>query len=440
LDGAACSSYYTAGDQPLSIGMKIDCRATDRASAIVASLGRTEDVRFSPDNRRLAIAAFNKHRIAILDVEVSRSGGSPGVQLTGGIEISSSAVRYPHGVDFLDDETIVVSSREGGVAIFKLPVVDANDCDLTPIQFLPSGGSIIRTPGSVSVVPGEDGLCELLVCNNYADNVSRHIVDRNAGCSIAKSEVLLRKWLNLPDGVCVSRDGRWIAISNHNTHGGLIYERSALLNEESSPVGVFRGVSFPHGMRFSADGRHLFLADAGAPFVHVYACGDHGWHGTRMPAASIRMMDEQAYRRGRNNPEEGGPKGIDLDKSMTVLATTCEHQRLQFLDAAAMLAAASAGSPVMDVEYELGTLAFDAEHKALASDVAEAKMVQRRIRELELLAAHQERRAEKFKAKAARQKARAARAKAKAGLVIGGKPRRITAPLSWLIFAFKRPN
>jgi hypothetical protein len=419
--------------------MKIDYRATDRVRAVVASLGRTEDLRFSPNNRRLAIAAFNQSRIAILDVEVSKSGESPEVLLTGGITISSPTVSYPHGVDFLDDETIAVASRQGGVAVFRLPVVNANDCDLSPIQFLrPGSGSIVHTPGSVSVFHGEGGLCELLICNNYADNVSRHTVDRNAGYSIVESGILLSKWLNLPDGICASRDGRWIAVSNHNTHGVLLYERSESLNEESSPVGVLRGVSFPHGMRFSADGRHLFLADAGAPFVHVYGCGDQGWHGTRMPAASIRMMDGEVFRRGRKNPQEGGPKGLDLDKSMTVLATTSEHQCLQFLDAAAVLAAASSGSPVVEVEYELGALEVDAHTRAYARDTVDVRAAERRICELELLAAHQERRAEKFKAKAARQKAKVARARAKAGLVIGGRPRRMTAPLSWLIYAFKR--
>jgi hypothetical protein len=59
--------------------------------------------------------------------------------------------------------------------------------------------------------------------------------------------------------------------------------------------------------------------------------------------------------------------------------------------------------------------------------------------DLEMLASHQERRAEKFKAKAARQKPRLARrAKAKAALGTGGWPRRITASLSWLLYAFKR--
>ena len=36
----------------------------------------------------------------------------------------------------------------------------------------------------------------------------------------------------------------------------------------------------------------------------------------------------------RLNPQEGGPKGIDIDKDMTVLAATCEFQTLAFFDLA----------------------------------------------------------------------------------------------------------
>ena len=367
--------------------------------------------------------------------------------MTGGIAVSSSVLHYPHGVDFLDDETIVVANREGGLAIFKLPDARANDCDLSPIQVV-EPGSVVYSPGSVSVLPVENGLCELLVCNNYADSVSRHVV--NAGGTMVKSEILLRKWLDFPDGVCTTGDGRWIAISNHSTHGVLLYERSEFLNQDSSPAGVLRGVSFPHGLRFSADGRHLFLADAGAPFVHVYTTDDGEWHGARGPAASIRVMDEQTFRTGRNNPQEGGPKGIDVDKSMTVLAVTSEYQPLQFLDLAAVLSAASSAPAVMEAEYEFGQLelaaifktqrrhadyrAATAEAKAAEAD-ARAAAAERKIRELKAFAAHQEGRAEKFKAKAARLKARA-----RAGFVIGGTPWRITAPLSRLFYALKRPN
>jgi hypothetical protein len=440
----------------VSLAMKIEYRADERSRAVIGSLGRTEDIRFSPNGRRLAIAAFNDSRIAIFTVEIGRAGGVLEVQLTDGIKISSPALRYPHGLDFLDDATLAVASRDGGIAIFRVPPSHTGNADLSPIQVLGNeSGSLISTPGSVSIVCREGDLCELLVCNTYVDTVSRHLVDRNAGCSILESEVLLRKWIDLPDGVCTSRDGRWIAVSNHNTHGVLLYERSAPLNESSSPVGVLRGATYPHGLRFSANGRYLLLADAGAPFVHAYACGSEGWHGTRTPAASIRVMDEHVFRSARHSPKEGGPKGVDLDPSMTVLATTSEGQPLQFLDAEAVLATVPLPSSAVEVEYELAVLDAAAKIKAHARHAgakaaaaatraaeagARATAAEQRARKLESMVAHHERRAEKFKAKAARHKAKAARAKAKAGLVIGGRPRRITAPLSWLFYALRRSN
>jgi hypothetical protein len=220
------------------------------------------------------------------------------------------------------------------------------------------------------------------------------------------------------------------------------------LNEHSSPDGVLRGVHFPHGLRFSADGRYIFVADAGAPFVHVYSNDGKGWHGTRMPAASIRMMDEQAFRAGRKNSQEGGPKGIDIDKSMTVLATTSEQQPLLFLDMSAVLATVPSASPVLEVEFELGVLEVAAQHNMKAREAearatgaeARARAAERRARAAEARAAYEEGRAAKFKVKAARAKAKAARAKARAGFVINGRPWRITAPFSRLYYAFKRPN
>ena len=43
-------------------------------------------------------------------------------------------------------------------------------------------------------------------------------------------------------------------------------------------------------------------------------------------------MDDTVFGRGRNNPQEGGPKGIDIDPRGQVLAVTCEFQPLAFFD------------------------------------------------------------------------------------------------------------
>jgi DNA-binding beta-propeller fold protein YncE len=349
--------------------MEIEYRAPDSVRAVVGSMGRTEDVRFSPGNRRLAIAAFNRGTITVLDVEIAGAR----VSLTGAVEIASPCLEYPHGIDFLDEDTLAVANRKGDLAIFRLPAGAAGSCALSPVRVLSSGnGALLDEPGSVAVAGRDGSVCEILVCNNSGHTVTRHLLDCAAGCAVLDSRVLLGKWINLPDGVCVSADRHWIAVSNHNTHGVLLYAYSPALDRQSRPDGVLRGVYYPHGLRFSADGRYLFVADAGAPFVQVYASEDGDWRGARGPAASVRIMDEATFLRGRSNPQEGGPKGIDIDAGMNVLVATSELQPLAFFDLSAILHASSAIPPVLNVEYELGILE-QAERLRLRAAAAEAR-------------------------------------------------------------------
>jgi len=290
----------------------------------VASLGRTEDVRFSPSNRRLAVASFHRNRIAVFDVDIASSSGAARIALPGGVELSSPALQWPHGVDFIDDDTLLVTSRKGDVALFRVP---SGERDVPSHQVLPMARwpadrtTLLNAPGSVAVTRVDDDACEVLICNNSGHTVTRHLLDRDAARTLRRSEVLLQRYLDIPDGVSVSPDRRWIAVSNHTPHN----------------------VHYPHGVRFSADGGHLFVADAGAPYLHVYAPGPDQWRGVRHPLATVRIMDDAAFERARFNPEEGGPKGLDLDASSRVLVVTSECQPLAFFDVRALLEPALAG-------------------------------------------------------------------------------------------------
>jgi hypothetical protein len=386
--------------------MEIGYKAPDGVREVIDSLGRTEDVRFSPGNRRLAVAAFNNSRIAVFDIEIAAVGGAIEVALTAAAEISSPCLNYPHGLDFLDDQTLAVASRKGDVAIFKLPS-GTGAFELAPAEILRAGeASRLDAPGSLAVTRKDEGLHELLVCNNAGHSVTRHRVDCSAGCRIADGQTLLRRWLNLPDGICISRDGQWIAVSNHNTHDVLIYRNSPSLDERADPDGVLRCVHFPHGLRFTEDGRHIIVADAGAPYVHIYTSEGHGWAGARNPVRSVRIMDEALFLRGRHNPQEGGPKGIDIDRGMNVLVATSEYQPLAFLDLPAMLRDLPAGAPVLDVRYELGILE----------------------------------QAERLRLRAAQAESRAAKAEARLLAKKRRKAWRIAAPLRRACSALWRPN
>jgi hypothetical protein len=155
----------------------------------------------------------------------------------------------------------------------------------------------------------------------------------------------------------VSVNGQWIAISNHNTHSVLLYDRGSGLHNQSDPDGILRYVYYPHGLRFTRDGRFILVADAGAPYVHIYGRGTSDWRGVHRPLTSLRTLTNEDFLHGRANPEEGGPKGLDVDSSNSILVTTCETVPLAFFNLAEILNRLSDGERRqqrdLEMEYEL---------------------------------------------------------------------------------------
>jgi hypothetical protein len=291
---------------------------------VLRSLGRTEDVRLAPDGQRLAIACYWRDAIAVCDVELARSASGPTAALTRLELLSSPLLREPHGLDWRDDNTLVVANRAGAVALLRL--VDDELVPLgTPVD--------LDAPGSVTVRSLDDGSHEVLVCENWRNEIARLVLHGDSDIRVARAAQCA--WLDLPDGVALGGGGRWLAVSNHNTHTVFVFDREA--GEDGDPAAVLRGVDYPHGLRFAADDCMLLVADAGAPHIHVFARPADVWRGASFPAATVAVLDEPTFRRGRHNPMEGGPKGVDLDPSTDVLMVTCEELPLAFFDATELL-------------------------------------------------------------------------------------------------------
>lgn len=326
--------------------------APDDVSERLAALGRTEDVRLSPNGKRLAIACYAIDRIAVADVALTASE----VRISRLELLSSTALGEPHGVDFLDDQTVVVASRRSGLGVFRLPAADAplEAWRVAPLLTLPVREAR-DTPGSVVARRVDQDTHELLVCVNWAHEVRRHML---TGGRLSRGTIAARRWLDVPDGVAVSADGAWTAVSNHSTHTVLVYETAAL-GAGAEPVGVLRGARYPHGLRFAAGDSRLLVADAGAPYVHVFAAADGGWHRVSYPAATIRVLDDDAFMRFRANPQEGGPKGLEVDPRTLVLVITSEAAPLSCFDVAGVVERPwDAGSdPAELLRYELDSLA-----------------------------------------------------------------------------------
>ena len=313
----------------------IDVVVPPELQDVLDGFGRTEDLSFSPDGRRLAIAGFGRDRIYLIEVLVRDPPGGPvTVALRGITELASADLRNPHGLSFLDDDTLVVANRTGDVVVLALPrpACGARVVHTSPMATIPAGSHGLASPGSVYVAPVALDLFEVLVCDNATDTVTRHLIDRRPHPHVVGGHVAVANGLEIPDSVTVSADQRWLAVSSHNTHAVLLYRNAPELGPQSRPDGVLRGICYPHGLRFTADGRFLAVADAGAPNVHVFASPDGDWSGEHTPAATHCLMDEACFRRGRRNPQEGGPKGLDIDRRGRLLAVTSEFQPLAVFD------------------------------------------------------------------------------------------------------------
>ena len=314
--------------------------ASKEVAAVIRQLGRTEDVVFSPSNRRMAIAGFRANRIAVFDISVAGANGTFDVSLPRVVELDAPFLNEPHGICFLGENMLAVANRTGLVHLIDAPLSGSphdKHSVASRMTIAGSGHALVHTPGSVAAIAIDADSFELMVCNNYVNHVTRHIVHMGKNIEVTADELAIEAGLDVPDGISHSPDGRWIAVSNHNTHSVFVYARTPALNRVSAPDAVLRNVLCPHGVRFTPDGRFILVADAGAPYVNVYKRGQGDWHGTYDPYSLFPVMEPAVFATGRHNPQEGGPKGIDLDKNMTVLVATCESQTLAFFDLAQVL-------------------------------------------------------------------------------------------------------
>src|SRR5262249_14796769 len=155
-----------------SLPEQIPFDAPPDVHAALEAVGRTEDVRFTPSGRRLALAAYANERIALADVEGTASTARPRVAVTHLELFASSSSREPHGLDFLDEETLVVGNRGGSVVVLRLP--SSEQTDATWVE--PPGavaGEASDGPGSVLVDSHDPERPAVLVCNNFTSTITR---------------------------------------------------------------------------------------------------------------------------------------------------------------------------------------------------------------------------------------------------------------------------
>ncbi len=250
---------------------------------------------------------------------------------------------------FLGNDHIVVCNRAADVCVYRIPVPGDHPRErrVEPLARIKGHGLFsarVLTPGSVDSYEIAANHYRLLVCNNNWNAITAHRVSLGRSPKIRNEGVLIENRLRIPDGVSISGDGAWIAISNHVDGEVLVYKNTASLDRGDPPAACLRGMVCPHGVRFTADG-WILAADAGSQYLHAFESKSGAWHGVQEPTTSVRVMDDETFYSGRYDSREGGIKGIELDNANRVLMTTHKRDVLGFYDLTRLRSAADNVDP-----------------------------------------------------------------------------------------------
>lgn len=312
---------------------------------VIARIGRTEDICFSPDDSRLAIADFLSGRIFVFSLVFDRTVSPPRIALAGYFSIASPGRGYPHGVAFLGNDHFLVCYRQGGLVVFAVPKAGSpSEQTVPPVAEITDKGLLaaVKSPGSAAVYEIAPGRFRILVCNSNWHVVTSHDVTIAGSVGVTNGSVLIEQDLRIPDGVAISPDRQWIAVSNHAGGSALVYRNGPGLRRTTPPAAVLGGNVCPHGIHFSPDGKHILVADAASQYLHVFDSRNGEWRSADEPTRSVRLIDDRTFYAGRYDARDGGLKGLDIDGHGTVLATTFKGGALNLYDFGALLARADA--------------------------------------------------------------------------------------------------
>lgn len=302
---------------------------------------RTEDIRFSPSGRILAVVATSGN-IYLFAVDTS----SRPIQVTKHAILHSANLASPHGIDFVSEDVVVVANRSGWITFYRIPDVKIwqDNMNIEPIhemgsEWFGSKGSTRKSNGRmVNCGPGSIRVRDrqLFVCCNNRSSVTAHpFTLRKEKIETGEGTIVAQKELEIPDGLSLSRDGKWIAVGDHEYRRITIY-RSA----DQLPLCELRDpeLSHPHGICFDPTGQALYVADAGERGMHVFVSADEWATSMNRSSFTIPAVEQEAFRKTKDSVAEkyraleGGIKGVDVDSTGRILATTCQNQMLRFFE------------------------------------------------------------------------------------------------------------
>ena len=115
---------------------RIAYEAPSEIRDVISGIGRTEDIKLSPDNKQLAVVDYLDNRIFLFSIRIDTAAATPKITIFNYSEISSASLCYPHGVTFLGNDHIVFCNRFANVDVFRIPPMgnESHEYDLESLK------------------------------------------------------------------------------------------------------------------------------------------------------------------------------------------------------------------------------------------------------------------------------------------------------------------
>ena len=296
----------------------MEVQVSEKICKQLKTIHRTEDVCVSPSKQYIAFTGFETHKILILSINNKLN------TFDKYLVISCKEFNRPHGVAWLDDNTLVVASRFSNTVVFSFSNEEIVDIAKNVIDYTVLKHQIVKDYkrfrcSCVRACIRSGNIYDIFVCSNTNGHVLQFTYDLTLRATIT-SNVLFDDVLAIPDGIALNKQKSLIAVTDYKHASTFIFNYS-FNTYQSNLIATLKGAKFPHGVVFLNDDKILTTC-GGTPYVYEYLNTKEIWGGEYTVTSKYRCVEEELFNKHHINEMEGGAKGIDVYNNYII--TTCE--------------------------------------------------------------------------------------------------------------------
>lgn len=310
--------------------LKVDNVPTTIIRGDLSELDRPEGVTYSPSGRYIAAANALVNTVTFYK-RIGNHGAVYETTPAFSIKGKDSELDYPHDVAFSPDgQHIAVANRLGNsITIYKKNGFNSRYSD-KPIARIHGESSGILLPDAVRYSPTGNVLAVANLGNNSISFYHFHDdVYEQIPYQIIQDTP---EMLSVPDGLDFSKDSELLAVTSHDNHSVLIYQKIPGSDMYTSkPIEIIQGPEtnfhYPHSVSFHPTKEYLLVSNSqGKKNINIFRKSSNGFpfYGSK-PFLSLEiteMYDESTIHLLEELHQEGGCKGVSFSPDGTSFAVT----------------------------------------------------------------------------------------------------------------------